>query len=190
MKRNRKLAILAVFALLVISVPLAVQPAFGCYEGCTPGFWKNHLSVPPWPTEVCVDLSPEGGTWTAYKPTADCAAFGGAIFTLGDEPWNTPLATFFKLDCLAGVEPFAGATLLDALQFQGGPGVEGKAEILYRAAAASIINGAGLLHQPPGTTIVKTDNAVAKGCATGNWNTMIYWADFFDYQVNNNFCPY
>jgi hypothetical protein len=71
-------------------------------EGCTPGYWKNHLA-----------------SWagTGYSPTSLVSAvFSGAN---------------------AGQ---AGATLLQALNFGGGPGVDGAERILLRAAVASLLN--------------------------------------------------
>lgn len=73
-------------------------------QGCTPGYWKNHLSA-----------------WQEYTPDSK----------LGFN-WTIP----------AELSQFKSETFLEALQGGGGPGVNGAATILFRAAVAADLNAA------------------------------------------------
>jgi cell division septation protein DedD len=72
-------------------------------EGCTPGFWKNHLA--DWPP-------------TGYSPFQK-------VSSVFDD-----------------TSPWSDSTLLQALDFGGGPGVAGAKAILLRAAVAALLNAA------------------------------------------------
>jgi hypothetical protein len=82
------------------------------FEGCTPGFWKNH------PEE-----------WAVYLPGQTV----GSVFAGVDQgPYNNP----------SGIGNMANYSLLAGLSFQGGNNTKGAAEILLRAAIAAILNQA------------------------------------------------
>jgi hypothetical protein len=72
-------------------------------NGCTPGYWKNHLD-----------------SWgpTGYSP-------------------DDTLASVFNPAVLGSL---GSDTLLEALSYAGGPGVDGAKRILLRAAVASVLN--------------------------------------------------
>jgi hypothetical protein len=76
----------------------------GGFNGCTPGYWKNHED--------------------AWEPT-------------GYDP-DDPLDVVF----VNAYPTLIGDTLMDALDYGGGKGVEGAAQILLRAAVAALLNAA------------------------------------------------
>src|SRR3954468_12021557 len=88
-------------AALIVGVfaGLAVSPAAATNignEGCTPGYWKNHTA-----------------SWEEYA-TTDKLKF---VFSRGtDLPFTDPATP-------ADVRQFANSTMLDALNFKGGPGL-------------------------------------------------------------------
>lgn len=108
MNISRKKIIFVLPALLVLALTIMlVRPSFApitCPEGCTAGYWKNHLD-----------------SWVNYLPND----LVGSVFTLPVE--------------LSGL---AGDTLLDALKYKGGNGIEGAARILLRYAVAALLNAA------------------------------------------------
>ena len=125
------------------------------YEGCTPGYWKNHTD-----------------TWEEMKVDR----LFGVVYT----------------SARANV---AGLTFLDALSAQGGPGADGAAQILARAASAAYLNAAneglgypwrrfnsGLDGRPP---LVATVNAAY---ASGQRSVMLDLASRLDAD-NNLGCP-
>jgi len=67
---------------------------------------------------------------------------------------------------------FANVTILDALSLQGGPGVEGALEILYRAAAAAYLNS---IAEPnwPGPSTANLIAGVKAVVATGDRDTIL-----------------
>ena len=86
-------------------------------------------------------------------------------------------------------------TLLDALDFGGGPDLEGATKILLRAATATMLNSAydaangGNWHYWPWE--ISPDLIqwrVNAAIATGDRGTILHWAEFFD-SVNNLGCP-
>ncbi|MDR7523278.1 MAG: hypothetical protein QN168_12540 [Armatimonadota bacterium] len=83
----------------------------------------------------------------------------------------------------------AGATLLQALGFTGGSGVEGAARILLRAAVAALLNSAhpSVSGGYPYTTaqVISMTNAAL---AIGDRSTMLGLASNFD-TANNLGCP-
>ncbi|HWP61878.1 MAG TPA: SdrD B-like domain-containing protein [Candidatus Binatia bacterium] len=84
-------------------------------QGCTPGFWKTHSKYGP-------------ATGDHWPPT-------------GFDPDQLVSSVFSR----AGSAPYASlgsATLLQGLAFQGGSDLVGKAEILLRAAIATVLNAA------------------------------------------------
>jgi hypothetical protein len=156
MKIRRKVTILAVLVVLVLSLIVAVLPVFACTAGCTPGFWKN--------------LEKHSDFWTDHSPgdTVGSVFGNAAIYGLGDD------------------------TLLEALQYGGGPGPEGAAQILLRTAVATLLNvaydeaqdfawGWGWWH-------VNLTTRVNDALASGNRDTMIWLAEHLD-GWNNQGCP-
>ncbi len=146
-------ALLLSFGVGVASSP-AQADAIG-YQGCTPGYWKNHTD-----------------SWEETVPT------------------NTFKSLYFR--ARANV---ADLTLLEALAGGGGPGADGAAKILARAATAAWLNAAneglgypwrrdsvGLDARP---ALVRTVN---DAFASGDRATMIDLASRLDTD-NNLGCP-
>lgn len=154
----------------------------GCYEGTcvtdedtasysnlywafTPGFWKNHYPGCP--------SGHDAWQYTAFK-TGD----------LLSEVFDIP-------SCNGNLDAFFGATLLEALGFQGGSGVSGAAEILLRAAVASLLNasyhetrngGSSAVYFPYDSNgIIDMVNAALDSC---DRETMLDLADYLD-MINN-----
>lgn len=115
-------------------------------EGCTPGYWKNHL-----------------GSWEGYAP-------------------NDLVSSVFT-----GASPFASNTLLEALNFGGGPGLDGAKKILLRAAVAALLNAA---HSDVDYTMTTTEviDAVNAALASGSRETILDVAGDLDTD-NNLGCP-
>jgi hypothetical protein len=78
-------------------------------------------------------------------------------------------------------------TLLQALEFGGGPGVEGAAQILFRAAVASLLNSAS----PDvdfSLTTAQVISQVNAALATGDRDAILALAERLD-RENNRGCP-
>ena len=119
-------------------------------EGCTPGYWKNHLD-----------------SWvpTGYSPSQTVES----VFDVPDS---------FGLD---------NKTLLQALNFGGGPGPKGGAQILLRAAVAALLNASHSdVDYPRSASDVIAD--VNAALASGNRSTMLALAAELD-SDNNLGCP-
>lgn len=97
------------FQITIIEVP------FPCYEGATPGFWKNKGLKVGWPAPYISDM------------TLDEAGF----IIHGDSMTDNPKRPVFSDD-----------TLLEALNYKGGENLSGMAQTLLRAATAAILNAA------------------------------------------------
>ena len=98
-------------------------------------------------------------------------------------PTDTVGATF---NLTTAKTPYADSTLLDALNFGGGPGVLGGEQILLKQAVAGLLNTtAGLDYgATPAEVINLTRNPILSGLRT----TMINRANEFDIR-NNIGCP-
>jgi hypothetical protein len=81
----------------------------------------------------------------------------------------------------AATGDFADATLLEALSFQGGPGVDGATEILLRAAVAAYLNSFAVDYPLTTAEVVSQVNAAL---ASGSRSTMLALASTLD--ANNN----
>ena len=79
---------------------------------------------------------------------------------------------------------FFNDTLLDALDYGGGPGIEGAARTLVRAAVAAGLNWKAFGHSYFGGPPVGRTNAAL---ASGDRDRMLYGAEWFDYW-NNTLC--
>jgi hypothetical protein len=85
---------------------LAAKPMFSWSQGCTPGFWKNHLEH-----------------WVIFSPDQ----------TLGD-------VFVYQIGWPSQFAELLDDTLLEALNYKGGPGLLGAARIMLRQAVASLLN--------------------------------------------------
>ncbi len=132
------------------------------FEGCGPGFWKNHAGVGP---------GPQGNAWPApYTP----ATLLSSVFTIPS--------------CVSTAFPNAStATLHEALGFKGGSGIGGAAQILLRAAVAALLNAQSPDVNYPLTTaqVMSMVNAALASC---DRNTMLTLAGELD-ENNNLGCP-
>ena len=111
---------------------------YGEGEGCTPGFWKNNP-----------------GAWV--EDTVN----GKDILI----PTSKKIGTIFDLD---GYADLADKTMLEALQFKGGAGFEGKVRNLLRIATASWLNAAVEIQFPLKRVelVSKVNAAIASGDAS------------------------
>ena len=73
MRTRKKATILAILAVLVLSLTVSVQPALACEYGCTPGFWKQSQHFWAWtpydPNDLVVDVFSGAGTYVGAKDT-------------------------------------------------------------------------------------------------------------------------
>ena len=137
-------------------------------QGCTPGYWKNH---------------PEA--WEEYSPTT----------TLGQMLVNAQGTSAFD-GAPAAVSQYSSTTMMDALSFGGGPGVDGAARILFRAAVAAYLNAA---HEGVGYPLRRNAvssingepslfNQINAAIDSGDRQTMLTLAAHLD-AFNNLGCP-
>jgi hypothetical protein len=186
-----KLAVFVLLALLMVGFVGPMQPAKACFEGCTPGFWKNHQSVPPWPTQICV----EDSDWNWMFPMSwdKCTT----VLALGPDPWNFLVQDIFTLPLLVdgnGDLDLNGDgnpdTLLDALNYGGGPDLAGKARNLLRQAVASLLNSGTMAHKPAYSIIQITNNVLSNLCQH-DWCQYQYWYDTFtaNNEQGSPVCP-
>jgi hypothetical protein len=108
-------------AFLATLASTALASPAGGDQGCTPGYWKNHTD-----------------NWPGTNPADD--DYGNLVVTapgstMGDLFGHAKLAN-------TGLGSFDSTTLQQALSLQGGPGVTGAGQILFRAAAAAWLNAA------------------------------------------------
>src|SRR4030042_5665584 len=104
---------LIVSGVLVLGLmAMTVGPLFAPYWtcGCTPGYWKNHTDQWAFTTNYV------GGPLSPGQHL-------GTVFTFPAE-----------------LSYMAHDSLLDALMYRGGAGVEGAARIMLRAAVAGLLN--------------------------------------------------
>jgi len=120
-------------------------------QGCSPGYWKNHLAS--W-----VD--------TDFSPTDTV----GTVFTLPPE-----------------LASFNSETLLAALGGGGGPGLDGAAQVLLRAAVAAVLNASdpNVQFGPTPSEVIKEVN---QAFATKNRDTILALATKLE-KMNNLGCP-
>lgn len=123
----------------------------GDLEGCTPGYWKNHL-----------------GSWAVTG------------FSTGQS-----VASVFA--AASAYPQVAGASLVQALSFYGGSGVDGAARTLLRAAVAAVLDAAH-----PGVdypyTAAQVIADVDAALASGERDVMLPLASRLD-SANNLGCP-
>jgi hypothetical protein len=132
-------------------------------DGCTIGYWKTHSSLAP------------GNQLDAWIAT------GYQVTTLLTAVFTIP-AGLSDLDGNGAPD-----TLYDALNFTGGPQVQGGARILLRQAVAALLNASHpevAYALTPAQVITAVNNALA----SGNRATMIGLAEQLD-TLNNEGCP-
>lgn len=133
-------------------------------QACTPGFWRNHSAEAP------------GNQEDHWPPTG---------YTV-----DTPLGDVFDFtNADADVAALADDTLHEALRYGGGPGSEGGAMILLRAAVASLLNAAH-----PDVDFFWTEqeviDAVSDALQSSDRGTMLELADELDDLNNQGDCPF
>lgn len=139
----------------------------------------------------------QGGGWGTYFRAVLVLPVTNQGCTPGYWMYHTaswPPTGYSPSQSVASVFPSAGgypaqgsATLLQALSFAGGPGVEGAVEILLRAGVAALSNAShpGVSYpRTPAQVIVQVDAALA----SGNRDTMLVLAASLDAD-NNLGCP-
>jgi hypothetical protein len=154
-----------VFALSVVlsvcMLVISVGHLFAPTEGCTPGYWKNHLE-----------------TWALLAPPYDPA------YKLKDVFWEVTRTDDWWTE-------LKEKTMLDALHFHGGKGMIGAARIFLRHAIAALLNSAaddaGLLnhfkpHQEVYDQITDYLNSIT------DRDTFILRAGNYE-NMNENPCP-
>ncbi len=97
--------------LITFSVIVFANFAFAPHQGCTPGYWKNHINA-----------------WIFYVP-------GQTIESALD-----PNQVWWWQSLPVEVAELGLDTLIDALKYHGGPGIEGAARILLRQLVAGLLN--------------------------------------------------
>jgi hypothetical protein len=158
---------------ILISVAVSGSVSFTCGENATEAFVEETTCDRLITVETC-GCTP--GFWknhaadwgpTGYSPNQTV----GSVFT--------------------GASPYAGSTLMQALRFLGGRGVDGAKQILLRAAVAALLNashpnvGYGCLGNDPNAVIAFVNTALA----TGNRTAILTAATFLDNCNNAQDCP-
>lgn len=116
-----RLLVIATVSLGLVASLVAVASAdsqVGGDQGCTPGYWKNHLD-----------------NWPSLVSTDDDFGNGDARPTSIIDHRFSDLNPF-------GLGAYESKTLAQALGFKGGTGIDGAAQILFRAASAAWVNAA------------------------------------------------
>lgn len=102
------------------------------------------------------------------------------------DSWPSPYATYSNLQNYFGLDA-PDTSLLTALSFQGGPGVDGGKRILLKQAVAALLNSASGGVDYPLTTAQVTSQVIA-ALATGDREIMLSLATTLD-AYNNQGCP-
>src|SRR5436190_3608323 len=128
-------------------------------------------------------IAPTSGAWTP-DPTQGCTP---GYWKNHTDAWVTYTPDQTVDSVFTGADPSLGsATLLDALNFQGGSDLVGKEEILLRAATSALLNStSGIDYGVKPHGII---NAVNKALATQDEAAIIKLATRLD-QRNNLTCP-
>jgi hypothetical protein len=121
--RAAVVAVLSVGMLAGMVGSASAVSQFGGDQGCTPGYWKNHTSN--WPGSIPTD--DDFGNLRVTAPGA----------TMGDIFGYTNMT-----NAGPAIAAYENTTLLAALSLKGGPGLDGAAQIEFRAAAAAWLNAA------------------------------------------------
>jgi hypothetical protein len=102
------------------------------------------------------------------------------------DSWPVPTSTTLAGAGFTNTGFPASTTLLDALSFQGGPGVTGAKEILLRAAAAAYLNSLATSYPLTTSAVVSQVNTAL---ASNNRATILALATTLD-NNNNLGCPF
>jgi hypothetical protein len=117
-----------------------------CYEGFTPGWWKNHPNE--WPNPP-------------YDPDDE-------ISSVFDIPDSSPADGIMDPDDNKRRKIYTDDTLMDALRYKGGRGDCGAANILLRAATAAILNAESGINYPKPTAWIISE--VNSALLSGRWD--------------------
>lgn len=126
-------------------------------EGCTPGYWKTHTE-----------------NWEEFSPS-----------TRLDQTSTTPRLNVFTFP--TELAHFGDDTFIEALNYRGGPGLDGATQILMRAAVAAFLNAA---HDDMGYPLQRSDirRDVNAALATLDRDAILSLAAELD-RLNNLGCP-
>lgn len=165
MKNSGLVKILPVFVTLALLVLLA-KPSFAPIpnpsQGCTPGFWKNHL-----------------GAWVVFNPADPIGPTLEAVWSeFGLGAWDWPACP--------DLADMYGDSLLQVLNYHGGPGVDGGARIYLRAAVAALLNASHPEVQAVDVYTIMTGMRIVLGWC--DRDSFIYYAGYYD-ALNNLGCP-
>jgi opacity protein-like surface antigen len=164
-------AALAMAAGMAMAVPASANQ-IGEGQGCTPGFWKNHLD------------------WKSYDDNSNP--------TNDDFLPGSDVETALRIDVPAAYSTstvnFETMTSLQALNARGGAGLNGATQILLRAAVASYLNADAALNFPlrrfdtglNGEASMKSE--IQRVLDSGSRSQIISYATFLD-GLNNAGCP-
>ena len=139
------------------------------YKTKTPGYWKTHAEV--W------DRDPNNDTWGYAGPYYPDTLLSSVFTIPGAYMAGSPKKK-------AG---FMTDNLLQALSYQGGSTLNGKAQILFRAATAALLNSVHPMTNYPYSAseiIAKTNAALAQAASTGDTSFLTDLAAEFDYYNN------
>jgi hypothetical protein len=131
---KRKLIVMFALSLLIIMASVVPAPCPEnppppvCPEGCTPGYWKNHLEA--W-----------DGLFIPEDPNTDPTLYIPPIPLTPTTRLDVVFSSLYLPDGSV-LDPLSDDTLLDALGYGGGTGVRGAAKILLRQAVAGLLNAA------------------------------------------------
>lgn len=159
----RRIGVIGLITALLSALGLAFVPAQANVvgnEGCTPGYWKTHPD-----------------NW--FENVDEFGNFTDPIST------SKPLAPAL----VPADHRLADTTFLEALSFQGGPGVEGAEEILLRAAVAAWLNAS---HEGLGYPLRRGElrTMVYAALASGDRGTILELATYLDGLNNSPYgCP-
>lgn len=162
--RHRHVPLIIAIAALLLTM-VAVPPAQATIgdEGCTPGYWKNHMEN--WPSPYAAGDDLDQGFWF----------FGSATWLANHDPDGVYAS-------------FASDSLHDTLQGGGGRGLEGATTILLRAGTAALLNtthGDVAYFTVNRPEIVRLVN---RALQSGDRGTILELADRLD-RANNGGCP-
>ena len=161
---------------------LAVATSNGASQGCTPGYWKNHTD-----------------NWQEYAPTTTVSRMLASLQIVNNK------YVFTNYAFPAELAKYGSLTMAQALALKGGPGADGAAQILLRAATAAYLNAAydvvpdgsqGLFYPYrryrdttiDGVTYPGLQASVTAALSSLDRATMINLAGALD-QANNLGCP-
>jgi hypothetical protein len=164
-------AALAMAAGMMLAAPASANQG-GYGEGCTPGFWKNHLD------------------WKSYDDNVNDTAddFGPSTDVEDALRVNVPAAYS------SSTVNFETMTALQALNARGGPGLNGATQILLRAAVASYLNADAALDFPLRRFTKgvgeepSMQSEIQRVLDSGSRSEIIAYATYLD-GLNNADCP-